>query len=217
MLINNKHLALDGDSVHTCRAGAHQPRRAGLVAELPWAHCCPEPASDELEPKWVTISLFFLTVPQCFYASWPPSPKAGSHLLLAVYLIFRTMFLWTSFLLALQPFLSCRFYFSHMFSCALFVQLYHNSPFAPVWLCIIYVLNLTVLQMLPICCWLCFLQVFNVKGCSCAGASCAGVMQSPSVEVEGRHSASGIQQPLLWLCCFRTKGNFKKISLKCNF
>lgn len=125
---------------------------AGATGEL----CCGDLVSEELEPKWGTLSaLFVLILPQVFYASCPSLPEARiSPAPNTVYLGFRTMFLWTSLLLVLQPaFLSCRFYFSHVFSCALFVQLYHISPFALACLYIIYVLNLTK--------------------CFCAAAGCA--------------------------------------------
>lgn len=125
---------------------------AGATGEL----CCGDLVSEELEPKWGTLSaLFVLILPQVFYASCPSLPEARiSPAPNTAYLGFRTMFLWTSLLLVLQPaFLSCRFYFSHVFSCALFVQLYHISPFALACLYIIYVLNLTK--------------------CFCAAAGCA--------------------------------------------
>ena len=112
----------------------------------------------------MTLSSPCFLAPQCIYASCFPAPKARLWFAPSIaYLIFRAMFLWTSSLLVLQPlFLPCRFYFSHVFSCALFVQLYHNSLFALVWLYIIYVLNLTVRRRASaLFCWLCLLQ------CSC--------------------------------------------------
>lgn len=110
---------------------------------------CRHLLSGQLEPKGFTLSSpFFLALPQCFYASCPPPPKARiSFAPCIAYLIFWTMLLWTSFLLVLLPlFLSCGFYFSHILFWAPFVQLYRDSHSAPVWLYIMYVLNLTVLR-----------------------------------------------------------------------
>lgn len=39
-------------------------------------------------------------------------------------------------------FLPCKFCYSHMFCSNMFVKLYHNPPFIPLWLCIIYILLL---------------------------------------------------------------------------
>lgn len=113
------------------------------------APSCRHLLSGQLEPKGLTLSSpFFLALPQCFYASCPPPPKARiSFAPCIAYFIFRTMFFWTAFLLVLLPlFLSCGFYFLRILFCAPFVQLYRDSHSAPVWLYIMYVLNLTVLR-----------------------------------------------------------------------
>lgn len=45
-----------------------------------------------------------------------------------------------SFLTAVNPqLLPCRFYCLNIFSCTPVVQVYHKSPFAPLWLCIFYI------------------------------------------------------------------------------
>lgn len=94
---------------------------------------CRGHGSEELGPKWTALSSpLYLAVPQGFYASCPSPTKARiSFAPSIVHLIFRTIFLWTSFLLVLQPlFLPCRFYFSHVSPCPICLAI-SQLPFCP--------------------------------------------------------------------------------------
>lgn len=105
--------------------------------------CCPEPSPKEKTAVSPALGILFLVLrllASLILQDYCGPIRDFSHLFCRMLLILPDSECSTSFL-------SCTFYYLHMFFCTCFLQLYHESPSAHLWLgLLIRYLSLSMLQ-----------------------------------------------------------------------